>query len=106
MTKDSALKFIDSLLDEVVTSGQVIKARRLSLGLTQLEVAELTGLQTTFLSGIENDKRTIGVSTALKIGMAIGLHPSSILFPNGIQETKELKEIERKRKKILKGKAS
>lgn len=97
-----ALKFLNKIIDEDITPGKVIRARRLSLGLTQKNLAELTGMQTTFISSVENDKRTIGVQTALKLAVAIGLHPTSILFPNGVEMDKELQEIEKKRKSLIK----
>lgn len=97
-----ALDFIESLIEEEITPGKVIRARRLSLGLTQKDVADLTGMKTTFISSVENDRRTLGVQTAVKLSVAIGLHPSSILFPNGVEMDKELKAIEKKREKLTK----
>ncbi len=98
----NALEFIDNLLDEEVTTGSLIRARRLSLGLTQQDIADLTGMKTTFISSVENDRRSLGVHSALKLAVAIGLHPSTILFPNGVEMDSELKAIEKKRKLITK----
>jgi transcriptional regulator with XRE-family HTH domain len=97
-----ALNFLNKIIDEDITPGKVIRARRLSLGLTQKDLAELTGMQPTFISSVENDKRAIGVHSALKLAVAIGLHPTSILFPNGVEMNKELQEIERKRQSLIK----
>ncbi len=105
MTKQiKALSFLDSLIDGKVTSGKIIKARRETLGLTQKEIYELTGIKTTFLSAVENDKRNLGVETASRIAAAIGLHPSSILFPGEID--KDIAKIIKKREKLLKNKAA
>jgi len=101
-----ALEFLDELISIDITPGLVIRARRESLGLTQKEVAEMTGLKTTFLSAVENNKRNIGVQTAQKLAAAIGLHPSSILFPTDTNSNKELEKIAKKREKILKDKAA
>jgi transcriptional regulator with XRE-family HTH domain len=100
--EQDALNYVDQLIDCDITSGKVIKARRLTLGLTQSNIAEMTGMKTTFISAIENDKRTLGVQSAIRLAVAIGLHPSSILFPNGVEMDSELKLIERKRKSITK----
>jgi transcriptional regulator with XRE-family HTH domain len=92
-----ALDFLEGLLETDITTGKVIKARRRSLGLTQQDVADLTGMETSFISSVENDSRSIGVHTAVKLAVAIGLHPSTILFPKGVEFDEELKAIEKKR---------
>ena len=101
----NALDFLDGLVDNV-TSGKVIRARRRSLGLTQQDVADLTGMETSFISSVENDNRAIGVHTAVKLAVAIGLHPATILFPKGVVFDEELKEIEKKRKLRIKNKVA
>jgi transcriptional regulator with XRE-family HTH domain len=106
MRRNLALDVLDELIEGEVTTGSLIRSRRQTLGLTQQEVADMTGLQATFISAIENDKKSLGVQVASKIATAIGLHPATILFPHGIEMSKELKEIEKKRKKILKGKVA
>lgn len=52
-------------------------------GMTLEELSEVTGIDKGNLSAIENDRKPIGVKAATKIGLAIGLHPATILFPNG-----------------------
>lgn len=107
MTKKiEALSFLDGLITGKVTPGAIVKARRESLGLTQKDVFDLTGIKATFLSAVENDKRNLGVDTASKIAAAIGLHPSSILFPENFDVDKEIAKIIKKREKLLKGKAA
>jgi transcriptional regulator with XRE-family HTH domain len=107
MTKQiEALLFLDSLIDGRVTPGKIVRARRESLGLTQKDVFELTGIKANFLSAVENDKRNLGVDTASKIAAAIGLHPSSILFPYDFDIDKEIIKIVKKREKLLKEKAA
>lgn len=107
MTKKiEALSFVDDLIDGKVTPGKIVRVRRESLGLTQKDVFELTGIKTTFLSAVENDKRNLGVDTATKIAAAIGLHPSSILFPDDFDVDKEITKIIKKREKLLKDKAA
>lgn len=101
-----ALEFIDTLIKGKITPGKIIQARRESLGLTQKDIADITGLKTTFISAVENDKRNIGVQTATKIAAAIALHPSSILFPEDFNLDKEVAKIIKKRNKILKDKAA
>ncbi len=104
MKKKSAIDILSNLIEGEITSGRLIRARRETLGLTQKMVSEMTGLQITFISAIENDRKSLGVETASKVAAAIGLHPGTILFPKGMKKSKELQDIERKREKILKRK--
>ncbi|MBG59291.1 MAG: hypothetical protein CMJ16_02415 [Peredibacter sp.] len=107
MTKQiEALSFLDDLIEGKVTPGKIVRARRQSLGLTQNDIFDLTGIKTTFLSAVENDKRNLGVDTASKIAAAIGLHPSTILFPGDFGVDKEIAKIIKKREKLLKDKAA
>ncbi len=49
------------------------------------------------LSAIENDKIELTRHYAEILGATLGIHPSSLLFPEGSNyKTKELKAIERK----------
>ncbi len=106
MIKVEALTFIDSLISEKVTTGKIVRARRLTLGMTQQDLAELSDVKATFISSVENDKRSLGVHGATKLAIALGLHPSSILFPNGVQMSKELKKIQKRRDRYVSDKAS
>lgn len=99
-------EFIAKHLGKNITSGDIVRAARLSMSFSQDELAELTGIKKSFISTIENNKRKIGVSSALKIAAATGLHPATILFPKGFMNTDAVKEIERKRNLLLKKKAS
>ena len=88
------------------TPGQVIRAKRKNFGITLEEVEEVTGISQSNLSLYENDKKNIGLIQATKIGMAIGLHPMTILFPNGIEADIRFKEIALRGRRLLKKKTS
>lgn len=98
------LEMIKNFFPEQMTSGQVIKAKRLNYNITLEEVAKATGISQSNLSMYENDKKSIGLVQATKIGLAIGLHPMSILFPNGYHADKRFKDVASKGKKLLKKK--
>ena len=53
--------------------GAAIRARRKELGYTQAYIAEFTGLSTSFLSDLENGKKTIELEKALSVAMLLGL---------------------------------
>jgi transcriptional regulator with XRE-family HTH domain len=99
MSKDKNMStFLKDFFPEELTTGKVIQAKRKNFGITLEEVSEVTGIDMGNLSAIENDKKAIGVKSAIKIGYAIGLHPSTILFPNG-EETKVTGELAKVKKK-------
>ena len=87
-----------------LTPGQVIRAKRKNFGITLEEVEEATGISQSNLSLYENDKKKIGLIQATKIGLVIGLHPMSILFPNGFENDLRFKEVAIKGKKLLRKK--
>lgn len=103
-SNNQLLDMLNESFPEKVTSGQVIRAKRKNYGITLEEVEEATDISQSNLSLYENDKKGIGLVQATKIGMAIGLHPMTILFPNGIEADLRFKEVALKGKKLLKRK--
>jgi transcriptional regulator with XRE-family HTH domain len=57
--------------DPCVTFGTAVRARRLKLSLTQERLAELTGLDPTYISGIERGKRNPALKNIVKIAQAL-----------------------------------
>ena len=53
--------------------GAGIRARRKELGYTQASIAEFTGLSMSFLSDLENGKKTVQLEKALSVAMLLGL---------------------------------
>jgi transcriptional regulator with XRE-family HTH domain len=49
--------------DFLVSYGESLRAARLQSGLTQVEVADRTGLQQSYIAKIEAGKRNIGIRT-------------------------------------------
>ncbi|MBL6991865.1 MAG: helix-turn-helix transcriptional regulator [Bacteriovoracaceae bacterium] len=107
MTNDG-MEFLNKFFPEKLTPGKVVRSRRKSLDLTPQEIKELTGIDTGHLSRIENDKKPVGVKVAVILGAVLGVHPSTILFPEddaaeiyvqGISEIREEADslIEKKR---------
>lgn len=66
--------------DQVVGNlGANLKAARKKLGLTQEQVAELSGVHATEVSRIEAGKRDPQVSTVEKLARAVELRPGQLL---------------------------
>lgn len=55
------------------TVGERVKTRRLELGLSQDALAEKAGISKSFLSDLENNRRSIGAETLLDLGRAMDL---------------------------------
>jgi transcriptional regulator with XRE-family HTH domain len=88
-----------------VTPGELIKSIRARLNITQDELCEVTGLKRENLSAIENDRIEMTVHYAELLGAALGVHPASILFPNGRHvKSKEILAVEKKGNALLKKK--
>ena len=102
--KNEFLEMIQEFFPGEMTPGQIIKAKRRNYGMILEEVEEVTGISQSNLSLYENDKKSIGYVQATKIGLAIGLNPMSILFPNGIKGDIRFREISKKSEKMLREK--
>ena len=90
----------DNFFSDEMTPGQLIKAKRKNYKITLDEVEEATGISQSNLSLYENDKKKSGYVQATKIGLAVGLHPATILFPNGIKNDHRFKEVLEKSEKL------
>ena len=53
--------------------GEAIRSRRKKLGYTQRYISEFTGISVSFLSDLENGKRTIELDKSLMIANLLGL---------------------------------
>ena len=53
--------------------GQAIRARRRELGYTQTELAEFSGCGLTFLSNLENGKKTAELEKTLRVVSTLGI---------------------------------
>ncbi len=65
----------------LVALGAAIADRRLSINITQQELADLSGVHRTYISDIERGTRNVTVTTAKKIATALGIATSK-LFSN------------------------
>ena len=96
---------LEELMDQFTTGGEIIRAFRANWNVTLKELEELTGIKDNNLSDIENNKKPIGVKTAIKIGTALGIMPQSLLFPNNQYfKDEEILQIEKKSLKFWKNK--
>ena len=72
---EAAKKHID------LNTADVIKMLRELKGWTQVELSELSGIDSKNISLLENDRVDIGKKRAEQLAKAFGVHPAIIMFP-------------------------
>lgn len=61
--------------------GEAVRGLRELNDLSQSELAELTGIPQSTISGVEKDRIKLGVERAKTLARALKVHPAVILFP-------------------------
>lgn len=61
--------------------GAAVRNRRRQLGLTQREMASLTGLNASYLARLERGERSISLLPFLRLATALQLSPSRLIEP-------------------------
>ena len=74
--------FVKSKVHVDVTPGEALKMIRQLQGLSQNDLAELTGISQSNISALENDYVQLGRDRALTLAKALHVHPSVLLFPS------------------------
>jgi len=64
-----------------VTVGESVRIIRELQGLSQNELAGLTGIPQSTISAIENDRINLGVERAKVLARALHCHPAVLVFP-------------------------
>lgn len=64
-----------------VSVGESVRIIRELQGLSQNELAELTGIPQSTISAIENDRVQLGVERAKVLAKALKCHPAVLVFP-------------------------
>jgi len=65
--------------DPKVPFGERLKEVRIKKGLSQEELADIAGLDRTYISGCERGVRNISLVNIYKIADALGIKPSELL---------------------------
>jgi transcriptional regulator with XRE-family HTH domain len=72
-----------------VSVGESVRIMRELQELSQSQLAALTGIPQSTISGIENDRIKIGIERAKTLALALKCHPAVLVFPGW--ETEDLK---------------
>ena len=70
-----------SHLQEVIAAN--VRKRRLHMGLSQEEFADLCGYHRTYIGSIERSERNITVSTLEALAKTLGVEPTDLLSEDG-----------------------
>jgi transcriptional regulator with XRE-family HTH domain len=65
-----------------ISPGKSLKIVRELQELSQNQLAELTGIQQSSISAMENGRTSIGVERAKVLAKALHVHPAVLIFPN------------------------
>lgn len=65
-----------------VTPGEALKMLRELQGLSQNDLAKLTGISQSNISALESNARQMGRERALTLAKALHVHPAVLLFPD------------------------
>jgi len=65
--------------DVLVRFGQRVRARRLELHLSQEDLAAASGLDRTYISGIERGKRNVALRNIERLARALKTAPAGLL---------------------------
>lgn len=75
-------EFIPAKVHTHIMPGEALKMLRELQGLSQNQLAEITGITQSNISAIENNSRQLGRERALVFAKALHVHPAVLLFPD------------------------
>jgi transcriptional regulator with XRE-family HTH domain len=82
MKKIKKSEFVESKDTVNVSPGEMLASLRELQGLSQNDLARLTGIAQANISSMEKGRQTIGADRAVILAKALHVHPAVILFPN------------------------
>jgi cytoskeletal protein RodZ len=96
-------KFLHEVLDQDLTSGEVLRGARVEAGISQEEMEEITGVKRSNISALENGRLQMTSHYAEIFAAALGIHPADLLYPNlKLVKSNEMLEIEKRAKAVMK----
>jgi len=63
---------------DLIALGAVIRVLRVERRYSQERLAELSGLHTNYIGGIERGRRNVGIKAILRIAEGLGVRPSRL----------------------------
>lgn len=92
------MKDLLSVLPEIgdVTTGEKIRAYRKAFNISQMQLCEILGISQNNLSAIENNRRSIALSSAIKFSAVFNVDPIDLIYPNGVDQSSEWIEVKKR----------
>jgi transcriptional regulator with XRE-family HTH domain len=75
-------EFQSAKIHTTITPGDALKMLRELQGLSQNDLARITGISQPNISAIENNQRQLGRERAITLAIALKVHPAVLLFPD------------------------
>lgn len=82
MVKIDKREFTKAKMHVAVTPGEAIKMIRELQGISQNDLAAMTGITQSNISALENGSRQLGRDRAITLAKALHVHPAVLLFPD------------------------
>lgn len=74
--------FVKARVHAHLTPGEALKMLRELQGLTQGDLAKITGISQSNISALESNTRQMGRERAIVFAKALKVHPAVLLFPD------------------------
>ena len=74
--------FVRAKVRAQLTPGETLKMLREQQGLTQADLAKITGISQSNISALESNVRQMGRERAIIFAKALIVHPAVLLFPD------------------------
>jgi len=74
--------FIKAKVHAHLTPGEALQLLREQQGLTQADLAKITGINQSNISALESNTRQMGRERAIVFAKALRVHPAVLLFPD------------------------
>jgi len=95
--------FIQKILAEDLTPGEVLRGLRIEAGISQEQLQDITGIQRTNISALENGRIPMTSAYADIFAAALKAHPADILYPNRkFEKSDELRKVEKRAENLMK----
>ncbi|HEY6560461.1 MAG TPA: helix-turn-helix transcriptional regulator [Polyangiaceae bacterium] len=74
-------EYVDERQHAKLTPAKSLRIVRELQGLTQADLAKLSGIPQPTISAIENDQKGLGIERAKQLARALKVHPAVLAFP-------------------------